>query len=328
MPQVSDQQLCFFFVRKGACVSELRRKSAEFQARSRAAATRRAYDSDWRAWLAWCAEYGCTSLPASAETVSLYLADQSERLAVATLERRVVAIALHHREAGAADPCHMPEVREVLGGLRRSPRAPSHAKAALGVSELRRLVRAARERGGAGGLRDAALLLVGWAGAFRRSELVGFDLSDVSVVRAGAVLELRRSKTDQEGRGRAVPIPRGRNGLCPVRALERWIRARGSWPGPLFTRVHALAGVQRARLSGQGVARVVQGCAGAAGLDPGRYGGHSLRAGLVTAAHEAGRSDLAIMQTTGHRSVQTLSHYVRKSPAGLFRQAAAAGLLR
>lgn len=162
------------------------------------------------------------------------------------------------------------------------------------------------------GARDRAVLLFGFASGLRRSELAVLDLVDVSSEAAGLVVQVWRSKTDQEGAGRVVGVHRGvRRATCPVRAVEAWLVERGPWPGPLFCRVSAGGTVQRGRLSGASVAAVVKRAAERIGLDPARYGGHSLRAGCATAAAAGGASDTAIMGRTGHKSVAMVERYIR-----------------
>ncbi len=307
-------------------VQRLREKSLQLAGEARAANTTKAYASDWRLFETWCREFGRPALPASAETVVLWLAEVGAAWKVATVGRRVAAIGAAHRKAGHGDPTKHEEVREVLRGLRRSAREEPGAKAAVTVAELRRMVGAARRFEPPAAERAAAVLLLGFAGGFRRSELSALDLRDVHIEARGLVAFVGRSKTDQEGRGRYVAVVRAKDrAVCPVRAVEGWIRERGPWPGPLFVRFDARGAVTRDRLSGQGIAKVVKRAAAAAGMDASRYAGHSLRAGLVTAAHEAGRSDTAIMGTTGHRSVQTLARYIRSTDG--FRTAVGRGLL-
>ena len=167
------------------------------------------------------------------------------------------------------------------------------------------------------GLRDRALLLLGFAGAFRRSELVSLDVEDLEFTPRGVRVQLRRSKTDQEGQGRPVGVPYGVTPeTCPVQALERWLaHVRTVVPdydrGPLFLRLDAAGRVRLARLSDRGVARVVQRWAERAGLDPERFAGHSLRAGLATSAAAGGVSERAIMNQTGHRRLAMVRRYIR-----------------
>jgi integrase len=286
----------------GIDMGELRRERAAIAGERRAASTLRAYASDWADWEAWCERAGRRPLPATADALTLYLVDLARvGRSVPTLERRCVAITGRHAAAGKASPVTA-DVREVLAGLaRRVGRAPRCQKLALAVDDLVRMLAACPE--GARGARDRAALLIGFGAGFRRSELCGLDLADVSVRKEGLLLRLRRGKTDQEGRGREVGVHRGRRvATCPVRALEAWLRERGRWPGPLFVRIMADGAVTHERLRGGAVAELVKAAARRVGLDAARYSGHSLRAGFATAAAERGASDRDIMARTGHRS--------------------------
>ncbi|WP_240190374.1 site-specific integrase [Azospira oryzae] len=164
---------------------------------------------------------------------------------------------------------------------------------------------------GVKGLRDQALLLVGFAGAFRRSELVSLQLSDVEWVQQGFIAHLRFSKTDQQGIGRKVAIPYARGASCPVRALQSWIEVAGISVGPIFRSVSKGGGVSEAGLTPQAVALIVKERAKAVGLDPRNYSGHSLRAGLITSAAKLGVSSWKIRQQTGHKSDAMLGRYIR-----------------
>jgi len=193
------------------------------------------------------------------------------------------------------------------------------------TDELRRMLRAlpATTRG----VRDRALLLMGFAGAFRRSELVALDVADVRRTEEGLVVTIRRSKTDQEGQGRTIGIPYGSDPVtCPVRALGTWLAVSGVMDGALFRTVGNDDRVQEGRLSDRGVARAVQRGAQAAGLDPATYAGHSLRAGLATAAAKAGVSERAIMAQTGHKSLSILRKYIRDGSLWHENAAAKVGL--
>src|SRR5262249_39752581 len=155
------------------------------------------------------------------------------------------------------------------------------------------------------GARDRALVLLGFAGAFRRSELVGLDMSDLYFNRDGLTITLRRSKTDQEGVGRKIGIPFGANPeSCPVRSVQEWLEYAGLAEGPVFRPIDRHGRLGLGRLSGIDVARVVKKLAGRAGLESAKFAGHSLRAGHATAAAIAGASERSIMAQTGHRSVQ------------------------
>jgi integrase len=172
------------------------------------------------------------------------------------------------------------------------------------------------------GIRDRALLLVGFAGAFRRSELVGLNREDVEFVSEGLVTTLRRSKTDQEGHGRKVAVPFGSNlETCPVRALQAWLDISKIASGAIFHPINRHGRIQPGRLSGEAVAIVVKRYAAACGKDASHFAGHSLRAGLATQAAIAGVSERSIMNQTGHRSTAMVRRYIRDG--SLFRDNAA-----
>lgn len=294
-------------------MSLLRRERAAIAERSaRASSTMRAYTTDWASFEAWCESCGRPALPASSDSVQLYLIGLGRlgRLP-ATMERRVCAITWKHRAAGLASPVDA-GVRSVLLDLRRQiGAAPKWAKDALSVADLRAMLRTCGRDGV--GLRDRALLLVGFASGLRRSELAALRLADVRIEKRGAVLRLERSKTDQSGEGRAVGIHYGKRGSCPIAALQAWMKARGRWPGPLFC--GSPGAIHPGPMSGESINEVVKAHAAAAGLDASRIGAHSLRAGLVTAAGAAGVGVLAIAARTGHRDLKTLQRYMRPGTA-------------
>jgi len=163
------------------------------------------------------------------------------------------------------------------------------------------------------GIRDKALLLIGFAGGFRRSELVALDVEDLEFCPEGLVINVRRSKTDQEGEGRKVGIPWGQHTItCPVKALQSWLHEGNITEGAIFRPLTRHKQILSSRLTAQSVAKVVKRCAKSAGLDPNLYSGHSLRAGLVTSAAMADVSENIIMRQTGHRSSETLRSYIRE----------------
>ena len=202
---------------------------AEAYARAaKAPATRKAYASDWAHFQAWCDEMGLSSLPVGPQTVAVYIAALAESHKPATISRRMAAIEAAHKAVGLESPASMRNgaVASVWHGIRRTHGVAQDAKAPVLVDELRGMVRNLRR--GVIGIRDRALLLVGFAGAFRRSELVALDFADLRFTSDGLVITLRRSKVDQEGEGRKLGIPYGSNpDTCPVRSLKAWLEAAG-----------------------------------------------------------------------------------------------------
>jgi integrase len=295
-----------------------------FARASQAANTRRAYRSAWGAFCAWCAAHGAAPLPAEPATVAAWLTDQAHAgQKVATLNVKRAAVCAAHRTAGQADPTRAELVRLTMRGITRTLRAAPTKKAPVTLAELRAML-ATLDRSTLPGRRDAALLLVGYAGAFRRSELVALDVEDVRFTADGLRLTVRQSKTDQEGRGLLKVIPyQADPALCPVTALRAWLDAAGINSGPLLRRLERWGGV-RARLTDQAVKDVVKRCASLAGLDPRQFAGHSLRAGFVTAAAVAGVQAIDIAAQTGHKSLDSLKGYIRDAGFGNKRAVAGA----
>jgi site-specific recombinase XerD len=267
--------------------------------------TLRAYRSDLKHFLAW----GGT-IPASPERVATYIAHHATTLAGTSLSRRLVAIARAHAAQGLPSPTASPLVRATLRGIRRTSHRPVRQVAPLQKADLVRMVHGLH---GLRGLRDTALLLVGFASAMRRSELVSLNVEDIQFTDEGTLLRLRRSKTDQEGSGRDIAIPRLRGRHCPSRCLLAWLEAAGITAGALFRRVNRYDQVLPHRLTAQSVALIIKERAAAAGLDPTRFSGHSLRAGFVTNATNRGASSSSIRRQTGHTSDAMLQRYVRNS---------------
>jgi integrase len=277
---------------------------------TRAESTLRAYASDWADFTAWTAARDLVALPAEPETVALYLTDLAHTLRPATITRRMAAISVEHQRLGLPSPTTDPRVREIMRGIRRTIGTARREAAPAGIGEIRRMT--ARLPDTLAGTRDRALLLIGFAGALRRSELVALDLDDVEDHERGLTLHLRASKTDQEREGRRIAIPRGTDPeTCPVRALRAWLAAAKINDGPLFRSVDRHGNIANARMSDRAVSLVVKRAAARAGLDPDLYSGHSLRAGFATTAAANGASERAIANQTGHRSMEVLRRYIR-----------------
>lgn len=295
----------------------------EYIRASKAESTLRGYSADWRDFCAWAEARGLCPLPASPEGVAAYIAECADRLKVGSIQRRLNAITEAHKAVGVESPARSGIVKNTLKGIRRTMGTAPVQKAAALTDDIRSMVDATDA--GLIGWRDRALVLLGFAGAFRRSELVELDVEDCAFGRDGLTVNLRRSKTDQEGTGRKVGIPYGSNPeTCPVRNVQHWTEQGGITTGALFRSINRHGQVQPGRLSGIDVARIVKKLASRAGLDPAKYAGHSLRAGHATSAAIAGASERSIMNQTGHRSVQMVRRYIRDG--SLFRENSAAKL--
>lgn len=303
---------------------DLLKRARHYAAASKSENTRRAYRSDWATFAAWCRAQGLESLPAAPETVALFLTARAEvGKNASTLTRCLAAISEAHHAIGLPTPRGASAVKAVLRGIRRTILTAPRQKLALLPDQLKAMLEGLPQS--LGGLRDRALLLVGFSGAFRRSELVGLNVEDIVRVEDGLEITLRRSKTDQEGGGRKVGLPFGSNpATCPVRSLARWQETSSVTSGAIFRSVNRHDHLGD-RLSDRAVALIVKRAATTVGIEASRLAGHSLRAGLATAAAKAGKSERSIMSQTGHRSERMVRNYVRE--ASLFTENAANGLL-
>jgi len=305
-------------------VERIESRLAEYLEAGTASSTRRAYAGDFARFAAWCETFNAAPLPAAPAIVARYLVDSAETHKPATVTRQASAIAWAHTAAGHESPTRTDAVRETLRCIRRKDGTAPDAKAPLTVADVRAIT-AGHLPAGVKGARDRALLLVGFAGGLRRSELVGIDVEHVAFVGEGVVITLPRSKTDQDGAGRPVAIPFGTHkDTCPVRALQTWIAAAGIEAGPVFRPVNRHGQIGSDRLTGRAVALVVKHYAAALGRDADDFAGHSLRAGFATAAARGGASERDIMRQTGHKSAAMVRRYIRDG--NLFRANAAGAL--
>jgi site-specific recombinase XerD len=289
--------------------------AAEFAAVAKAKNTLRAYGADWRHFSIWCESVNCAPLPAHPGQVAAYLgALASSRRATKTIERRISAIRYYHERAEHPNPCAHAGVKATLQGIRHSLGTRPKKKAALTVDLVARAVRKIPENSGRiADLRDRALLLIGFAGALRRSELVAFDVTDIARHPKGVVLTLRRSKTDQAGAGMVKAVPHGHR-LKAVAALDAWIAAAKIIEGPLFRGVRG-SRVLPVRLSDKQVARIVKKRCAAIGLDADAFSGHSLRSGFITSADDAGAQLTRTSRHAGHKKIETTAGYVQVADA-------------
>lgn len=285
--------------------------------------TRAAYANDWRLFERWCAERREQALPASTVTLGHYLVHLAQQgRKASTIRRARIAIGVVHSQCGLHRPDQDPRVRTLERGIGRVHGRREEGATPLLVPELERMVSAlghsVRDD------RDRAMLLLGFAGAFRSSELVGLDFADVELGREGLRVRLRHSKSDPLGEGATAEIPPGQNPLlCPVASLSQWL-AQLSGGGPIFPAVHGSRVVPR-RLKPRAVTRVVERAAHRAGL-PDEYSSHSLRSGLATSARLAGRDPRDIQAHGRWQDLRSLGRYDSRASAAAARRAIA-GLL-
>lgn len=311
--------------------SALIERAKDYAAAGMAPNTVRAYRADWDDFAAWCSDAGQSALPAHAATVALYLTDRAGLITVATLSRRLASIRSAHRQAGEAAPASF-ALDQVWAGIRRAHGRPARPKRAMMVSDVRACIQSTPDT--LAGKRDRAMILIGFAGALRRSELTAIELEGegagpvrVRFVAAGVEILIDRSKGDQTGEGAVVGIPYGMNPeTCPVLALQSWIAAAGITTGPVFRSINRWGQVG-ASLSPNMVARIVKAGAGRIGLDPHAFAGHSLRSGLATSAALSGQADaLTIQRHLRHAKGDTTARYIRDGERFRVNAAAAAGL--
>jgi site-specific recombinase XerD len=293
---------------------------------SRASSTQRQYDSNWKIFEAFCAATSVSALPTSVAAVAVYLSKLAkEGKSISTVVSHYSAIKYFHDRARIALNWTDPLLQEVMSGIRRSSTRKVIKADALTPADLSDLI--ATTGVGLIGRRDQAILLVGFAGAFRRSEITAITVENLEFVPEGVVVLLERSKTDQEGEGAEVCIPHGANpALCPVRALRAWLEASETKTGPVFRRVSKTGFIGQEALSEEAIRLILAKAVERSGLiTKGRVSPHSLRAGFCTTAALGGKSLEQIARHARHASTQTTLGYVRV--AERFRNHAGAGLL-
>lgn len=271
--------------------------------------TKKAYRSDWRDFELWCQANGLISLPASPATVAAYLSDKATSLKVSSLERRLVAIRQAHAISGHSFEKNNPCISETLKGIKNTHGTAQVMKAPIVIDELREMVKVLKKD--IIGIRDKALLLIGFTGAFRRSELVGICFEDLNFTKEGVEILLRRSKTDQEGKGAIVPIPYGSNPeTCPIRSLLAWLEVSKIEQGHVFRSINKHGHISELGMNAASVALIIK-RNGYIKDRSDKFSGHSLRAGFCTTAASRGVPEHAIMRQSRHKKSDTVKKYIR-----------------
>lgn len=294
-------------------LSPLIEKVRKFAQSAKSPATIRAYRREWNHFGCWCSDHGLVSLPAAPETVAMYIADCASNCAVSTITRRLTAITKAHQTAGYPNSPSTTKhfiVGETMKGIRRIVGTAQHGKDPLLTAEIREIVEHCPNN--LLGLRDRALVLVGYSGAFRRSEISGIDVEHISQCEDGMIVDLLKSKTDQEGAGRKVAIPFGKDPhTCPVRSLQTWVRKACITGGPVFRGVDRHGNISEDRLHSDSIGKLIKRAAARARIAVEGIAGHSLRVGHVTQAARNGVSESRIMRQTGHKSTAMVRRYIR-----------------
>lgn len=282
-------------------------------AASKAASTRRAYAGDWARFCDFCDARNVEALPAHPDIVALFAHVEAEAgIAPVTIGRRVAAINHHHKEAGFAPPSARDAagvIAQMLAGVRRKYARPKGQKAPAEAEVLKAML-ATIDGMGLRALRDRAILALGMAGAFRRSELAALQWPDLKFVATGLRITIARSKRDQEQLGATIAIPEGRF-IRPVNLLKHWLHHAGHRDGPVFRRLTRSDTLTADPITDKAVARLVKATAAAAGLDPALYSAHSLRAGFLTEAASKRASLFKMKDHSRHKSLDTVADYVR-----------------
>ena len=283
--------------------------------------TVRAYKSDFEDFTLFCIKNGFKSLPTEPKIVSLYLTYlSSKNVRTSTIKRRLVSIGVIHKMKGHYLDTKHPIIVENFMGIKRLKGISQNGKKPLLISDLKEIIDVInkQEEPDLKKLRNKALLLIGFAGGFRRNELVSLNFEDLDFVLEGVKINIKRSKTDQFGEGFTKGIPHFENYLyCPVKNLKNWLNISKIKKGPIFVRFSKGVNLTKIRLTDQSVALIIKEYLAKAGVDNKNYSGHSLRSGFATSAAEAGAEERSIMAMTGHKSTEMVRRYIKE--ANLFK---------
>jgi site-specific recombinase XerD len=287
---------------------------------SKANNTLRAYKSDFKDFASFCSKHGLSSLPTEPEIVSLYLTQLSKKSKISTLRRRLVSISMVHKLKGHYLDTKHPIIVENLMGIRRLKGSIQRGKKPILINYLKIIINSINEQNKkeTNNLRDKALILVGFGGGFRRTELISIDFEDLEFVTEGLKITVRKSKTDQFGEGMIKGLPYfDDQNYCPVINLKKWLEISKIQTGPIFRRFSKGSYLTEKRLTDQSVALLIKKYLSLAGIDNKNFAGHSLRSGFATAAADAGADERSIMAMTGHKTTQMVRRYIRE--ANLFK---------
>ena len=282
-------------------LTELERETLGNLRNSKSKNTIRAYRADFNHFEQFCTSNNLKALPADIKTLSLYLTHLSKTSKFSTLKRRLASIKVIHQQQGHYIDTKHPLVTENLLGIKRVMGTFQKAKKPLLINDLKLIIKViSQDKDELKKTRNKALILIGFAGGFRRSELVSLELEDIDFVKEGVKIFVKRSKTDQTGEGMTKGIPYFDNtDFCPVVSLKKWLKQSNVKSGKIFN------------ISDKSVALTIKKYASIAGLDETKYAGHSLRSGFATSTAELGAEERSIMAMTGHKSVQMVRRYIQ-----------------
>ena len=283
---------------------------------SKANNTLRAYRSDFRDFGAFCAKHGLMSLPSEPKIVSLYLTHLSKNSKISTLRRRLVSISMVHKLQGHYLDTKHPIIVENLMGIRRVKGSIQKGKKPLLLNHLKTIIEVIHNQNieDIKKFRDKSIILVGFGGGFRRTEIISINHEDLEFVTEGLKITIKKSKTDQFGEGMIKGLPYFTNEFyCPISNLKKWLEISKIKSGPIFRRFSKGSSLTDKRLTDQSVALLIKKYLNLAGIDNENFAGHSLRSGFATVAAEAGADERSIMAMTGHKSTQMVRRYIKEA---------------
>ncbi len=283
---------------------------------SKANNTLRAYKSDFKDFGAFCAKHGLSSLPSEPKIVSIYLTHLSKNSKISTIRRRLVSISMVHKLKGHYLDTKHPIITENLLGIKRVKGTIQKGKKPLLINHLKSILNVIDEQKceEIKKLRDRSIILIGFGGGFRRTELISLDHEDLEFVPEGLKITIRRSKTDQFGEGMTKGLPYFSNEIyCPVTSLKQWLEVSKIKSGPIFRRFSKGSLLTEKRLTDQSVVLLMKKYLNLAGIENKNFAGHSLRAGFATVAAESGADERSIMAMTGHKTTQMVRRYIREA---------------
>ena len=283
---------------------------------SKASNTLRAYKSDFNDFSIFCVKHGFSSLPTEPKVVSLYLTHLSANSKISTLRRRLVSIGVVHKLKGHYLDTKHPVIIENLMGIKRKKGSIQIGKKPILINHLKQIINVIDEQKieKIKKLRNKTLILIGFGGGFRRTELISINYEDLDFVEEGVKITLRRSKTDQFGEGMIKGLPYFSNEkYCPVASLKKWLTFTKIKTGPIFRRFVKGSILTSHRLTDQSVVLIIKDCLKLAGIENQNFSGHSLRSGFATAAAESGADERSIMAMTGHKTTQMVRRYIKEA---------------
>ena len=283
---------------------------------SKAYNTLRAYKSDFKDFGAFCVKHGFNSLPTEPKIISLYLTHLSKNSKISTLRRRIVSISMVHKIKGHYLDTKHPVIIENLMGIKRIKGSMQRGKKPILIDHLKAIINVIdqQEISEIKKTRNKSLILIGFGGGFRRTELISIDHEDLEFVPEGVKITIKRSKTDQFGEGMIKGIPYFSNQIyCPVINLKKWLELSNIKSGPIFRRFAKGSVLTNNRLTDQSVVLIIKDYLNLAGIESKNYSGHSLRSGFATVAAESGADERSIMAMTGHKTTQMVRRYIREA---------------